>query len=66
MRNGNSAEILTIADIQDFVKVGWKTIEIYEGQINKENIQKSPFKNFVEKIVQNKNESNKEGFLLKA
>ena len=50
MRNVYIIDTLTSVDIQEFVKIGGKVIEIYEGVIYKENFKVSPFRNVIDKI----------------
>ena len=50
MRNGYIIDYLTSVDIQEFVKIGGKLIEIYEGVIYRENFKVSPFRNVIGKL----------------
>ena len=48
MRNGYIIDTLTSVDIQEFVKIGGKIIQIYEGVIYKENFIVSPFRKVID------------------
>ena len=48
MRNGYIIDTLTSVDIQEIVKIGGKVVEIYEGDIYKENFKVSPFRKVVD------------------
>ena len=50
MRNGCIIDTLTSVDIQEFVKIGGKVIEIYEGVIYREYFKTSPFRKVIEKL----------------
>ena len=52
MRNGYIEDTLTSVDIQEIVKIGGKTIEIYEGVIYRENFKVSPFEKVIDKLFQ--------------
>ena len=51
MRNGYIIDTLTSVDIQEIVKIGGKVIEIYEGNIYRENFKVSPFRRVIEKLL---------------
>ena len=48
VRNGNIVDTLTKVDIQEFVTIGGKAIEIYEGVIYRDII--SPFRKVIDKL----------------
>ena len=50
MRNGYTIDTLTSVDIQDFVKIGGKVIEIYQGVSYRENFKISLFRKVIEKL----------------
>ena len=50
MRNCYIIDTLTSVDIQEFVKIGGKVIEIYEGIVYRENFKTSPFRKVIEKV----------------
>ena len=50
MRKGDIIDTLTSVDIQDFVKIGGKVIQNYQGLIYRENFRISPFKKVIEKM----------------
>ena len=50
MREGYNIDTLTSLDIQEIVKIGGKTIEIYEGVIYQEKFKVSPFRKVIEKL----------------
>ena len=50
MRNGHIIDTITSLDIQKFVKIVGKVIEIYEGVIYQENFTISPFEKVIEKL----------------
>ena len=50
MRNGYIIETLTSVDIQEFVKIGGRVIEIYENVIYRENFKVSPFRKVINKL----------------
>ena len=50
MQNGYIIQHLTSVEIQEFVKVGGKTVQVYEGAIQRENFEVSPFKNVMDKL----------------
>ena len=50
MRNGYIVDTLTSVDIQEIVKIGGKVIEIYEGDIYRENFKVSPFRKVIDKL----------------
>ena len=50
MRNGYIIDHLTSVDIQEFVKIGGKIIEIYEGVIYRENFEVSPFRKVIDNL----------------
>ena len=50
MRNGYIIDTLTSVDFQEFVKIGGKVIEIYEGGIYRENFKISAFRKIIEKF----------------
>ena len=52
MRNGYNTQNLTSVDIQDFVEIGGKVFEIYEGVIYRENFKLSPFKKVIDKVFE--------------
>ena len=51
-RKGNEYNIdtLTSVDIQEIVKIGRKVKENYEGVINRENFEVSPFRKDIDKL----------------
>ena len=49
MRNGYITQVLTSVDIQEIVKIGVRVIEIFEGDIYRENFKINPF----EKVIDN-------------
>ena len=51
MRNGCIIDTLTSADIQQIVKTGRKVVQIYGGNIYRENFKKSPFGKGIEKLL---------------
>ena len=50
MPNGYIIDTLTSVDIEEFVNIGGKVIEIYEGVIYGENFEISPSRKFMEKL----------------
>ena len=62
MRNGFIIDKLTSVDIQDFVKIGCKVVEIYEGVFYRQNFIISPFRDVIDKLFalrqKNKDEKN--------
>ena len=50
MRNGYIIDTLTSVDIQEFVKIGGKVIENYEGVIYREIFKVSPFRKVIDKL----------------
>ena len=50
MRNGYIIDTLTSVDIQKNVKIGGKTVEIYEGVVYRENFNISPFRKVIERF----------------
>ena len=50
MRNGYIIEHLSSLDIQEFVKIGGKVIEIYEGVIYRKNFKVSPFRKVIDEL----------------
>ena len=50
MRNGYIIDTLTSVDLQEFVKIGGKVIQIYEGVFYRENFKISPFRKVIEKL----------------
>ena len=50
MRNGYIIDTLTSFDICEFVKIGGRVIEIYEGVIYRVNFKISPFRKVIEKL----------------
>ena len=50
MRNGYIIDHLTSVDIHEFVEIGGKVIEIYEGVIYRENFKVSPFRKVIAKL----------------
>ena len=50
MRNGYIIDTLTSVDIQEFVKIGGRVIQIYEGVFYRENFKISPFRKVIEKL----------------
>ena len=48
MRNGYIIDTLTSVDIQEIVKIGGKVVEIYEGDIYRENFKISPFRRVID------------------
>ena len=50
MRNGYFIDTLTIVDIQEFVKIGGKVIEICEGVIYQEKLKVSPFREVIDNL----------------
>ena len=61
IQNGYTIDTLTSVDIHESVKIGCKTIQVYEGVIYRENFKVSPFRNVIDKILalgqKNKNEN---------
>ena len=51
MRNGYIIDQLTSVDIQEIVKIGGKVIEIYKGDIYRENFEVSPFRKVIDKSL---------------
>ena len=43
---------MTSVDIQEIVKIGGKVIQIYEGNIYRENYKVSPFKKVIDKLFE--------------
>ena len=50
MRNGYIIDTLTSVDICEFVEIGGRVVEIYEGVIYRENFKISPFRKVIEKL----------------
>ena len=50
MKIGYILDTVTSVDIQEFVKIGGKVIEIVEVAIYKENFKISPFRRDIEKL----------------
>ena len=50
MRNGYKTDTLTSVDIQEFVKIGGKIIEVYEGVIYIESFELSHFRKVFDKL----------------
>ena len=50
MRNVYITQVLTSVDIQEIVKIGGKVIEIYEGVIDRENFEVSPFEKIIDDL----------------
>ena len=50
MRNGYILGTLTSVDICEIVEIGGRVIEIYEGDIYRENFKISPFGKVIEKL----------------
>ena len=50
MRNGYIIDTLTSVDICEIVENGGKVIEIYEGDIYRENFKVNPFRKVIEKL----------------
>ena len=51
LRNGYIIDTLTSIDVCEFVKIGGKVIEIYEGVIYRDNFKISPFRRVIEKSI---------------
>ena len=51
MRNGYILDTLTSADFHEIVKVGCKTIQVYEGVIYRENFKVSSFRKVIDKLL---------------
>ena len=51
MRNGYIIDTLTSVVICEFVKIGGKVIEIYEGLIYRENFKITPFRKNIENLL---------------
>ena len=50
MRNGYIIDTLTSVDIQEYVAIGGKVFEIYQGVIYRENFKILPFRKVIEKL----------------
>ena len=50
MRSGYITQVLTSVDIQEIVKIGGKSIEIYEGVFCRENFEINPFEKVITKL----------------
>ena len=61
MRNGYIKDHLTSVDFQEIVKNGARVIEIYEGDIYRENFKISPFRNVNDKLFALRQKQKDEG-----
>ena len=52
MRKGYFVDTLTSVDIQQFVKIGGKVIEIYEGVLYREKFKVSPCKKVIDELFE--------------
>ena len=50
MRNGYITDTLTSVDIQEYVKTSGRVIEVFEGDICRENFKISPLRKVIEKL----------------
>ena len=60
MRNGYITQIMTSVDIQEFVKIGGKVIQICEGVKYRENYKVNPFKKVKDKCFELRQKYKKE------